>query len=175
MRGLFIVIGCLLSYIASAQEVAQHRFIRLVYVPNRSYVEKAVKTIEAVNYVPSSSRVEYQAGQSVMLKPGFRAEAGSQFIAHIKSVKGEEKLLLTTYPNPFERSTTIEYVLPEPGTVSLYVVDSQGRLVSKLLESNLMPAGRHHIDWVPETLLPGLYIPILEAGGRKAYSRTIKK
>jgi len=50
------------------------------------------------------------------------------------------------YPNPFNPSTTISYILPVPGSVSLTVHDVRGRLVATLAEGPA-PSGRSTIMW----------------------------
>jgi len=50
------------------------------------------------------------------------------------------------YPNPFNPSTTIEYELASPGTVTLQVFDASGRLVDVLARGS-MSAGAHSATW----------------------------
>ena len=52
-------------------------------------------------------------------------------------------------PNPFERSTSIAFDLPEPGRVKLTVYDVAGREV-RLLVDEEEPAGRHQVEWTGE-------------------------
>lgn len=174
MRILFSIIGCLLAVGATAQEVSQQRFIKLTYVPNRAYVEQATETIEAVSAVPSETTVEYRAGRSILLHPGFIASQGAIFTAHIRPVT-ETKLHLTAFPNPFDRGTTIDFSLPEAGTVNLTIVDATGRVVGQLLENSQQTAGRHQIEWGAEALPPGVYIPILNINQQQVSNRLIKK
>ncbi len=54
--------------------------------------------------------------------------------------------LLQNHPNPFNPSTTIEYVLPTPGHVDLRVYDPRGRLVTTLVSGD-KTAGRHTTSW----------------------------
>ena len=50
------------------------------------------------------------------------------------------------YPNPFNPSTSISYVLEENGMVSLLIYDMRGRLVSTLFEGR-QNSGYHTMDW----------------------------
>ncbi|HOZ22153.1 MAG TPA: CotH kinase family protein [bacterium] len=72
--------------------------------------------------------------------------------------------LLQNYPNPFNPSTTISFVLPEAGPVSLRIHDLLGREIALLL-SRTMPAGAHSVQWDAAGAAGGLYICRLEAGG----------
>lgn len=50
------------------------------------------------------------------------------------------------YPNPFNPSTTIRYVLPEMAQLRLEIHDNNGRRV-RLLSERTMPAGFHATIW----------------------------
>lgn len=54
--------------------------------------------------------------------------------------------LLQNYPNPFNPSTTIEFILKEPGPVSLDIYNVSGQLVRRLMDSR-MTKGRHRVQW----------------------------
>ncbi len=50
------------------------------------------------------------------------------------------------YPNPFDGSTTIPFLLDEPGRATLVVYDMLGRRVRTLVDA-VLPAGRHTAVW----------------------------
>ena len=50
------------------------------------------------------------------------------------------------HPNPFNPSTTIDFVLEENGQVELAIYDTRGRLVT-VLESGIRSAGKHSVTW----------------------------
>ena len=50
------------------------------------------------------------------------------------------------YPNPFNPKTTIAFVVPEAGFVTLGIYDAQGRMVRSLLAEPL-PAGPQAVSW----------------------------
>jgi hypothetical protein len=172
-----LISGCCLSLCSLAQAPKQSLRIQISYQKPGQYLEQAIETIEAVNTVGGLATVEYRAGRSVTLQPGFEARAGSTFVASIKPVSadGERPLQLAAFPNPFEQTTTIEYYLPADGTVNLWITDAQGKVVGQLVQGENQSAGRHQIDWKAGTIMPGIYIPIIEANQQKAVSRLIKK
>ncbi|MEO8168203.1 MAG: T9SS type A sorting domain-containing protein, partial [bacterium] len=61
-------------------------------------------------------------------------------------ILNEDFLLFPNYPNPFNPSTTLEFVLPERSIVNAIVYDILGKEVIKLLEDEL-PSGTHTIQW----------------------------
>lgn len=50
------------------------------------------------------------------------------------------------YPNPFNPSTTIEYVLPKRMHVTIDIYNTLGQLVRQLVNSE-KPAGEHLVEW----------------------------
>ncbi len=178
MRLILILAGFCLSLSALAQAPNQSLRIQISYQKPGQYLEQAVETIEAVNTVGGLATVEYQAGRSVTLQPGFEVKAGSIFTASIKPVdaSGERPLQLAAFPNPFEQTTTIEYYLPADGTVNLWVTDAQGKVVGQLVQGENQPAGRHRVEWkAGAAISSGVYIPVVEANQQRAVSRLVKK
>ncbi|WP_338873209.1 T9SS type A sorting domain-containing protein [Spirosoma sp. SC4-14] len=174
MRYLLSIFICMLAITSFAQEVDKQRYIKINYEPNQVYVEKAIEKIEAVSIVSPKSNVEYRAGRSVELLPGFQAKAGAVFVAHIRT-ESTTDLQLTAYPNPFDRSTTIDFVLPESGKINLYVIDAKGQVIERLLESSQQEAGRHTLEWKAENQSSGIYMPVLTTERKQISSRVIKK
>jgi hypothetical protein len=79
-------------------------------------------------------------------------------------------LEVVTYPNPFNPSTAVRFVLPEPGEVELSVYDIRGRLVTTLVAERL-EAGFHETVWRGRdshggTVSAGVYLCRLTVEGR---------
>lgn len=72
--------------------------------------------------------------------------------------------LLQNYPNPFNPETTIEFALPKSGPVSLFVYNSLGQVVTKLVDGNYA-SGIYRVSWNAENLTSGIYFYRLEANG----------
>jgi plastocyanin len=67
-------------------------------------------------------------------------------------------LKLAAFPNPFRSSTTINYLLPQPGPAAISVVDAAGRVVRALRA----PSGASSLSWdgrddAGRALSPGVY------------------
>jgi hypothetical protein len=76
---------------------------------------------------------------------------------------------LSTYPNPFNPQTTVQYVVSQAGPVSVKAFDVRGRLVRSLLTSTQQAAGPHDLTWdgrddAGVALPSGTYVLRLEAG-----------
>ena len=71
---------------------------------------------------------------------------------------------LSSYPNPFNPSTTIAYDLPKSGRISLRVFDLLGREVA-VLADEVVQAGSHRVVFDGSELASGIYFARLETNG----------
>jgi hypothetical protein len=74
-------------------------------------------------------------------------------------------------PNPFGRSTVINYQLARSGPVNLRIFNLNGQLVKTIVSSE-QPAGRYQVKWdgrdhTGQQVSSGIYIYCLKAGGRE--------
>lgn len=81
-------------------------------------------------------------------------------------------LLLSNYPNPFNPSTTIEFTLPEAGSVRISVYDLLGREIETLVDRR-MPAGTHRVRWDAAGRPAGVYLCRLTAGSGLRITRMV--
>ena len=70
--------------------------------------------------------------------------------------------LNSTYPNPFNLSTTLSFELPQSGEASLIVYDILGREVARLLDS-YQSAGIHQLVFDGSALSSGIYFARLSS------------
>ncbi len=80
--------------------------------------------------------------------------------------------IISTYPNPFNSSTTITYGLPVNAVVELSLFDLSGRVVATL-ESGRYPAGWHRTVIDASGLATGLYFIRMEAGDFRSTRRVL--
>lgn len=77
------------------------------------------------------------------------------------------------YPNPFNSLTTISYILPDFGHVTLAVYNSQGQLVKQLVNT-YEQAGRYSLDW-STAMTTGVYFYKLSfLTGKNCFSESRK-
>ncbi len=67
------------------------------------------------------------------------------------------------YPNPFSRSTRIDFALPEATRVELVIYDMRGRKVATLIDAAMEP-GFHHATFEAQGLPSGVYLYRIRAG-----------
>jgi hypothetical protein len=67
------------------------------------------------------------------------------------------------YPNPFSRSTEINYELTDGSNVTFEIMDLTGRKVMEV-NKGMMPAGKHSLTLETTNLDPGVYFYTLKAG-----------
>ncbi len=82
----------------------------------------------------------------------------------VAATPGSKGTLEQNIPNPFDRTTTIPFVLLEQSRVRLFVTDIQGRTVAELLSGD-RGAGRYEIIFDPSGLAGGTYLYSLEVNG----------
>jgi hypothetical protein len=77
-----------------------------------------------------------------------------------------EVQLRQNFPNPFNPSTNIQYMLPAGGRVNLLVFNTLGETVAQLIDEQ-QSAGWHSVTFAPAASLPsGVYFSRLMANGR---------
>jgi hypothetical protein len=80
-------------------------------------------------------------------------------------------------PNPFRDRTTLRFVLPRPGQVSIRILDVTGRRVRTLLDGAL-PAGSHELVWDGRNdrgrrVAAGLYLVTMRSGEGMRHRRVL--
>ena len=136
--------------------------------------------------VVATDTIVYQAGESILLSPGFHAPAGSDFLAFIDpntcdtpgSLTEEasstlsqlkqstptsifDKNTLSLSPNPFLNKTKIEYHLGTPQQVRLAVYSMEGQLMKILTEGD-KGIGTHTQYFEADSHYKGLFLVLLQ-------------
>ena len=85
--------------------------------------------------------------------------------------------LITTYPNPFNPTTTIEFTSPESGFATISIYSMAGQKIRELT-ADYLPAGTHTLLWDGKdsngnAVSSGIYITRLQAGNYTATGRMV--
>jgi hypothetical protein len=181
MKKLFFVLLCLsFSKIAIAQDVQNSLSINETYYRGTVQDKKAFDNIKAYNQIEPTAKVQYQAGKSVKLLPGFQAKANANFKAFIAPVTANREsegvvMTLSAYPNPFVESTEIEYFLPAATKVNLSVSNITGQDVATLIQNEYQEAGMHKVKFTAYNLVEGGYQYTLKTDETTLSKRLVKK
>ena len=81
---------------------------------------------------------------------------------------------LKIYPNPCTDRSTIEYILPKNGQVTVSIFDSKGVELVKLENRKLHQAGNYKIDFNINDYPAGIYIVNILTGGKLISKQLIK-
>jgi len=81
-----------------------------------------------------------------------------------------QSLGLSSYPNPFNPSTTVSFELPSEGNISLRLFNLKGQKLREL-SREYYPAGRHQISFDAGNLASGIYILKLDLNGHSVSRR----
>jgi hypothetical protein len=74
-----------------------------------------------------------------------------------------EFLMLSSYPNPFNATTTLQYNLLQSSGVTIEIYNIVGQRVATLFEG-ILQAGEHTLTWDALGFPSGVYFARLEAG-----------
>ncbi|MGB2867716.1 MAG: T9SS type A sorting domain-containing protein [Bacteroidota bacterium] len=85
----------------------------------------------------------------------------------------KELSLNPNYPNPFNPSTTVEFVVPENGHASLKVYDIVGREVTTLFEGNAEAGRLYRSTFNASHLASGTYISVLHYGSQRVVRKML--
>lgn len=152
---------------------------------NVSAIHRANDYIIANNTIETNGTVYYLAGDSIVLKPGFHATAGSSFIAAISNcaaqlkeendtsldkfnkhtshalsstaLKNLEAIRLEVYPNLITQQASIQLNLPTSIPVYLSLFNHQGQAISSYLKGEQLESGTHYFQLSVANLSAGFY------------------
>jgi len=88
--------------------------------------------------------------------------------------ESDTTLGIQNYPNPFTKTTTIEYSLAQESPVSLKIFNLKGQLV-KTIDNNLQRAGKHKVVVDLSNMNTGIYIYVIKTKNTSATKRMILK
>ncbi|RMG27682.1 MAG: T9SS C-terminal target domain-containing protein [Bacteroidetes bacterium] len=149
----------------------------------------------------NGSEGSFKASRRVTLRPGFRARSGSKFRAYLENctplrtgreeatlagseIAGSEHTVVSevssmqdfnirSFPNPFKGSTTIAYTLPQTATVNVFVRNTLGQVVGKVVNGQQQAAGSYEYPFQAGQLAAGVYYLVLQAGEKQLVEKIV--
>jgi endonuclease I len=153
------------------------------FSPGASSLVLAARSYEYVSVSYTSGTSETSDSSTILLVSDDADEGsiGIPVTVQVTDLSGVEPggpeagdfFLIQNSPNPFIGRTSIAFRLAGTSAVSLSVYDTGGRLVSRLIDGEQMPPGRHRVEFEGDGLPPGVYFYRLAAGDRVATKRMV--
>lgn len=84
-------------------------------------------------------------------KPGFDGNVNNYWLAN-------------NYPNPFNNSTTIRFLIPKEEIVTLKIFNLLGQQIETIINNEIKTVGAHEISWEASKSASGVYFYQLKAG-----------
>lgn len=106
----------------------------------------------------------------------FRAEVGAGAVGAPAIAAGPASELLTLQPaapNPFRAAAGIRFTLGAESPVTVDVHDVRGRLVRRLVDGDVLPAGPHAVSWESGDLPSGVYLYRVTTPGASAEGKAV--
>ena len=118
---------------------------------------------------------KYSLSQSWFNKGGvgytFYPEEGALALDESGQAQKPEKLVLhQNFPNPFNPSTHLSFLIPSAAFIQMGVYDLSGRLVENLI-NDFFPVGNHQLIWNGADHPAGVYILKLDSGNETQIRR----
>jgi hypothetical protein len=107
---------------------------------------------------------------TLFLNPGGESCAWELDFTGLSGATPLRLALEPAWPNPFNPSTQIPFVLETAGDASLTVYDMRGARVA-VLAQGWHAAGRHEVRWDAGRLASGVYLAVLETSGESRVQR----
>ncbi|MGE5682649.1 MAG: glycoside hydrolase family 3 N-terminal domain-containing protein [Bacillota bacterium] len=120
-----------------------------------NYLEQRVK-----DGTIAESRINEAYDRVLKLKNKYLTPAGVEMLADSQPLDFN----LTAYPNPFNSSTKLTFVLRQSENVSLKIFDILGREVAALVINEQLNKGTYTYYWNAEGLSSGIYLASFQSG-----------
>ena len=122
------------------------------------------QTLKKLNYIDSDiepgvtyyyqvSGVDIHGNEGVA--SGVADETGETL--SVGDVLPDEFMLYSAYPNPFNPTTTVKFVISKISSVDINIYDMNGNFIDNLVSTSMMP-GKYEVIWDASNLPSGVYL-----------------
>lgn len=101
-------------------------------------------TYQLASLTPNNTTGGYDAYLEVTVQ-------GNGVISHVEKETAKQFVLQQNYPNPYNNSTTIPFMLKKSADVKIQIYDLSGKMISKIEQKNLN-VGEHNVQLNMQTL-----------------------
>jgi V8-like Glu-specific endopeptidase len=145
-----------ISYSGATNGVVLRRTVGAVKIgPNATAPPPAAPTgPEALGIVDPGTELVKDPGTHVQFPIGPSLEEGTFSLTEYSKV----------YPNPFNGSATVEFLLNAEREMKIYVVNALGQTIRVLADNQLLEVGMHKIELDGSSMGAGMYYVVLEGG-----------
>lgn len=119
-------------------------------------------------YMLTYSKFDGAMNTMLLADPSVGVEEGNTGVA----ARPTQYEILSTYPNPFNSTTRVRYMVPQTGKVDVAVYDITGRRVQTLV-SGSMNQGLHQAVWQASNVSSGVYFIRVSGDAGSAVARTV--
>jgi hypothetical protein len=130
---------------------------------NQPLTFKVYDTDNDIEYAPSYMPISVSPDTIV-------AKVEAAYVINVQTTTGINALtytdgfsLLQNVPNPFSKTTSIEYNIPSAQQVTMTLYDESGRMVKELV-NGLQSAGSHSVSFEQDNLQAGVYFYQMKSG-----------
>ena len=103
-----------------------------------------------INYIDIENQIEFK--KDMRLGDGY-----NPVILNSSFENPEYTSIQSVFPNPFNPSTEINYILEKTSDVKISIYNINGRLIVNLVNA-MQLEGSHTIQWIPDNLSSGIYL-----------------
>jgi endoglucanase len=135
------------------------------YNPEGKFDWKAVDRLEFVSEFGAIGTQKIWFDEIIINGTPFTSTQGISEISEFKAV---------AYPNPLKEGTTIEYNLPEAGTVYVSVYNLAGQKLTTLIDVR-QTQGKHQLNWTPGNFDDGIYFCRISSFEKTAVLKLVVK
>ncbi len=130
-----------------------------LFAPEDSSASAGASAVRMADAVPTSGLTGASSDQSLQRDPADGSFTSAERVTaqRTETPVASESTLLENYPNPFNPTTTIRYILPEESRVHLSILNTLGETVTVLVDA-VRPAGTHAVPWDATDAL-GIQLP----------------